>query len=657
MMKTFELSLNEAERLKRPIQELQVLWTLLAAMSARGEDAACFYRVAPAWLEQIKCDSGFYDWQKLGDDMDEATRAIQAYGIASERYQATPEDNRIKDPSEAIKDMVSFVVFAIAVSARVFDVKLANSLPALLEPFAPLNPIVDAMRYNALGTQYFVANRREKSLEFFLEVIKRLETISGDDLVYVSKIRAAINHAIANIHAALGIQSKWIDLLEHEEPDPNQRVGVHYIRKMIALQHGDWEAAENHRQQAELLALQSKASSMFSTLWQQMEVHAMAGDLTGLKQVRASIHDMAAHYPGWEVPMHISDALYARQCGDLKGALGALQHARTMEQDETLFAPWKLPVATIEMEILVTMDKADEALRLGQHILAESQSDGMSYTTRNLVCAIALAEARLGNFDKAFSLMEKVIAEQQMIGISGLLLGRSYEHCARIAIWADDADAFEKYAALTAEQYRPGRSSVLGALYERLVEEARQAGIGVTEEAQIYVSQKNVNSTISLSRVTQAMVGCDNRSERAHRALALLSDGHPPSRGHLFVISEDGLILAASNTPCDAMDELVVFAQQHVETEIDDGECTMTATNIGDALKTTATRGIWEDRDGTKYRTLLLNSEIDGNIYIAGVALLTNVDSQTRIASVMHLASTLARKLIDSGDAKGVLAA
>jgi hypothetical protein len=55
--------------------------------------------------------------------------------------------------------------------------------------------------------------------------------------------------------------------------------------------------------------------------------------------------------------------------------------------------------------------------------------------------------------------------------------------------------------------------------------------------------------------------------ERAGRALALLRDGDPQSRGHLFLFTPDGLTVPASTTTCDSVTELAGFARNCVECE------------------------------------------------------------------------------------------
>jgi len=75
------------------------------------------------------------------------------------------------------------------------------------------------------------------------------------------------------------------------------------------------------------------------------------------------------------------------------------------------------------------------------------------------------------------------------------------------------------------------------------------------------------------------------------------------------------------------------------------------------ALKTEAAEGLWEDSDGKSYRAILLNTKMDDDVLIAGVAMLTHIDDQLNIASVVQIASALAKILIKYGDVKGALAA
>ncbi|HEX3595053.1 MAG TPA: protein kinase, partial [Polyangiaceae bacterium] len=306
---TFNLALSEALRLGRPKKDLQVFWVMLAGISAQGEDARYYYDVPADWLEQLKRETGWYDWQALDPSLDPAARAMMALGAAAQRYAAAAENDRALSPPEALKQLVGYVVFSISVAARVFDLELQASLPALLEPFALLDPMVAAMLANARGTLLNGTGKREEARDVFKGVESALSAMSGG-LAYGQKIREAISQTLAEIDASIGVKSIWTERLGEETVDSNHRVGARYIQKVSALHQGDWEAAERYRQQAELTMLQSRARPMFSTLGQELEAHAMANDLTGLRQVRSSIHAMAEQHPGWAPVRLVADAHY-----------------------------------------------------------------------------------------------------------------------------------------------------------------------------------------------------------------------------------------------------------------------------------------------------------------------------------------------------------
>jgi hypothetical protein len=654
--RTLELALGEAERRKRPRRELQALWVMIAGMAAQGEDARYYYEVPPAWLEQLKHDSGWNDWQKLDANLDLMTRAMMAVGAAAQRYSQQSEAERVLAPPDAIKQLVSYVVFSIAVSVRVLDLELMASLPPLLEPFAPLNPMVSAMLNNARGTRQNGQGKREQARETFLGVLRQLDDVAGAELAYVEKVRASLSQTLAEIDASLGIRSTWTERLADDEQDPNQMVGARYLRKVEALQQGDWEAAEAHRQQAELLSLQSKQRAMFSTLGQELEAHAMARDLTGLRHVRAGIQAMAAKHPGWLPVMQVCDAQYLRLCGDFEAALTSARLSRASRVDASIRSPWVIAAALVEAEVLVELGRAGEALAVGQSVLAECERDGMRYYARGLARALALAEAKLGRFEAAMSRLQAVIAEQTELGVTGLPMGQSYETCARIAIWAGDRDAFQKFSELSAEQYRPGQGSVLGALYEGLLEEARRTGIiegasGVTNT----LADSMLEGRETYDRVTTALSGCAEPGERARRALALLCDGEPPARGHLFLFKEAGLTLAASNVPSDVASDLIAFAQHYIDSEMI-MEADETAALPTNAPQDAVPTHHWHDTSGTRYGAVLLAAPLEDSSQFAGVAIVSDEAGDWSL-KVGPIANAVARVLIESGDARGVRAA
>src|SRR5262249_16203236 len=147
-------------------------------------------------------------------------------------------------------------------------------------------------------------------------------------------------------------------------------------------------------------------------------------------------------------------------------------------------------------------------------------------------------------------------------GITGLYLANSYEVLAHVAVAQQDKAAFGRARSLAGELYQAAKSSALRARYEKLVDEGRKAGLVETAAPMPLVQTEGIAR--SPQEFTHVLSTCETANERADRALALLCDGDPPTRGHLFLFTANGLILAASNTACDSVTELTAFAKNCV---------------------------------------------------------------------------------------------
>jgi hypothetical protein len=639
-----------AQKFERPPYERQSIRAMLGGASARGADPSYFYRIAPAWLAQAKRDSGYDDWQRLDPTLDPPVRAMMALGAAIQRYNETPEAERGQSPQEGIQQLVAYVLFSIAISSRVLDRDLVTSLPELLEPFTSLNPLIAAILTNARATCMHSAGRKEDARAAFSEVQKQLENVTGAELRYVENVRAAVCFAHAAIDITRGVPSVWLSRYA-ELQDRNHRVTALFLQKVFALQQGEWELAEKYRQEGELLSLQTSESSMFPTVGDELEAHSMARDLTGVRQAREKARGMADRFPGWGAMLRFADAQYLRLCGDAERALAAVSPALDGRESDPLPPAWVTAGRVLAVELLCELGRAEEALSLGLAELARCESYGMRSQARRLSLFIATAEAKLGHFERARARVEAVVGEQLGIGVAGLQLGHSYEVAGRIAIAEKDAAAFRNHAARVREQYRPGKSSVLGALYERLLDEGRQAGL--IDVAPVASAPRSIEQTLQISEdLTTLLAACQGSRERAELALGLLCDGDPPTRGHLLVSKGDGLVLVASNTPCTSVSEIVSFASDRMDHESRAGSM---ETNVSASL-TLAPWTEWRDPEGTDYEVILLVTGVSEGFCIAGVALLAK-SGAPRASNLGVLADAIARALIASGDAVAVDAA
>jgi hypothetical protein len=640
-----DAALDAAQSLNRPVPELQSIRGMLAGVACRGADPKYFYEVADAWLRQAKHDSGYDEWQSLDASLDGPTRAMMAVGAAARRYADSSSPARGQSPQEGIQQLVAYVLFAIAISSRVLDRSLQVSLSELLVPFAPLSPLVAAILGDARAACMHGGGQRELARERFSEVLTQLDAVSGDELRYVDAVRGAVCFALASIDTSFGVSSPWLDRIS-DLKERNQQVNALFLRKLAALQQGDWELAEQYRKDAELLALQIKGTSMFSTLGDELDVHSLARDLTGLRQVRAGIRAKAERFPGWVPVLNVADAHYCYVCGDLDGALAALVPVLDACTSDSLQGTWHVAARVLQVHLLCELDRAEEAIARGTPELARCEAMGMRQQARSLMLSIASAEAKLGRHAEGSRRADAVIAEQRALGVTGLQLGKSYEVSARIAIFAKDAPAFRHFATLANEQYRAGKSSVLGALYERLMDEGRKAGLVDATVISVAPQRRQIMHPSPQDWTTLIDV-CEGPKERGARALALLCDGDPPTRGHLLVRRPEGVVLAASNVPCASVSEVVAFASECLDRE--DRAATMETDALSSAsLGTLAAE--WRDAEGIDYETVLLATTVCDAFCIAGVALLAKA-GEPRAASLTLLADSVARVLIKFGDA------
>jgi tetratricopeptide (TPR) repeat protein len=651
-----ERALDAAERLPRNARELFELRRWVLAQAVPGEDRL-HGRVAAQFLAQLERDSGLMDYREQ-DSADPAQRLTRALQRAAERYAATPESERVYRVDEAIKLLVSYVVVSIVIGSRTFDLHLIASLAPLLEPFAPLSPLLHAMWQNALATLEMLHRRFESARARWLAVYESLEGITNAQLEHVDAIRNAIAYALGMVEALLGMHTagRWAALLDK---DPQQHVSAMYLRKTLCLQQGDFETAERFRRKAEVLAVQATTRQMFATnTIAELFVHATARDLTGVKQIMDRIQPLAARYKGWRPYQYIAEGHFHRLRGDLGAALAAFERALAVFPDESdavqRIVAWPSAVAGY-VETLLEQGEYERARAASTATLERCKELGIAIGASDVERGLALAEGKLGDLDGAARRMQSIIDAQLALGVTGLHLGASFEARARIAIWAGDSEAVEHYGRLAANEYRHGSNSTLGSRYERLMQEAQRAGIYALPQLASLDAGPVGTSTLGGPRATETVVTevlntADGRAARSTMALGLLCDAYGAGGGHLYLMGEDSLDLAATvaaEAP-DALDALVTsFWNQRLE------EPDMPTAFVADA-EAPASTGMWTDSRGTAYQPVPISCVVGGVSLHVGVALLIPGGEKPRNVRAAEVTATIGKYLIQCGDTRGL---
>jgi hypothetical protein len=659
---TFVRALEAAERLGRPLRERYELRRWIASLGVVG-GTQYFNQTAPEWRARLELDSGYTDYRAHPEITDHGERLSNAMRLAYERYFATPEAERVYRPDEAVPLLVRLVAMTIAVASAQIQLDLVESLPDLLEPFAPLNELVDIVWKNAIATRETMARvRPERARELWIEVYERLGTVQGVEAEYVGLIRNAVAFGVGTCEAWMGMQSatSWAERLDDV---PLQRVSALQLRRTVRIQLGDWEAAERLRKEAEILALQAQSRQMFPNMLQvEINAFAMAGDMTALKHAIDRAKTLAESAPGWAISVLIAEARFQVLCSNFQAALGTAEGALALLESKDgpvypLGTSWCGAIAT-RLEALIGLERYEEAQRIGEQAIAKCAELEIGVPAHDISRALALAEARLGEYEQAAARLSRVIQEQLALGISGLRLGASYEARARIAIWARDAALAEEYMRHTAREYRYGQGSALGARYERLVQEAQRiAGAKLPSLAEFESSNGSTSMPTSATVVvTQAMKGAGGATERAERALDLLCDERAAAGGFMYLFKHRRLHLVASRGARRPPREFSEFLTRFLAHELADADAATRVLTEPLPDEELVVDQHYSDSLGLKFYPVLLRAAVGEDSRFAGVVAFgyhgdpPQVDDKLVVALATHFIESGYSDALEYGD-------
>jgi anti-anti-sigma regulatory factor len=640
-------ALAVTQALGRPKRERFELMRHLITLSMFG-DAEIYGGVAPAFRTQLETDAGLHAYWARSEVSEPAERLRAALADAQLRYAATSAHDRVYRVDEALRWLAMHVAISVGIGVRGLDLALLNSLPALLEPFVSLSPLLAAIWENAeAGCDAWVRARPERAAARWQRVHERLEGIEGDPRI--SNIRVAIAYGLAELTATLGLSTQALQRIELLDREPLQRVNAMRVRRIVCLQHGDWAGAERAREQAELMGLQASGRQLFEApLRTELDAHWLARDLAGVKQTADRIGRLVPTYPGWRIHQRLAQGYFDALCGDAGSALIAFDDCVALSQPDAHDADrdcetW-LRASAAALSMLLELGRFDEARARGEAVLAQSQTLEISVATQRVARELALAEAKTGQAERAIERVECVIAEQRQHGVSGLQLGASYEARARLAIaLRNEADA-ARYAALAASEFRHGAGGALSSPYGRLLQEARRAGVNIPGQAAEFSASAlaSVPSDPQVEAVAR-WLGDAQGDERARLALDLLCEHARAPGGYLYLARgpNDELARVAVSLASPPSDALTVFVSAFWEQQLEEAAMSAVLTELPWAHETYQPR-TWYDPQGERYEALELYSARSQPPHV-GLAMLRVGDrgSQTRWSTALLSALAL----------------
>ncbi|HKP59059.1 MAG TPA: protein kinase [Polyangiales bacterium] len=595
--------------LRRPQRErFEVLWRLVAH-SVLAATPARYYRAAPELRARLEQDAGLTSYRAHAEIADPAERLRIAVTETAVRYANTPEHERVYPVEEAVRLLARYVIISIAVGSRVWDVELIHGLPELVEPFAALSPLLTAIWRNAEAVcDAMFRGRPDRAIERWLEVHELLEPNAG--IPRMDDLRNAIVFGLGQMLATLGQTAAAMPWIERLDRERLLRVNAMRLRAVVCLQHGDWEGAARAREQAEIMGLQASGRQMFDRpLPTELLAHWLARDLAGVKQVLEAMDRLAFSGTGWY--RRLGEGYFDALRGDDLSALQAIEDCVTHCQPDPGEPARDLRVWVVAsaaaVGTLLQLGRTAEARARGERVLSQCRERGIDTAAQPVECELALAEARSGEESRAIERVERVLADQQRRGVSGLQLAATYETRARIAMTAGREADVIRYAALAAREYRHGASASVASRYGRLLQEARSAGVKLPAEVNALATALAPPARDAESSALERALEGTPQGERPRRLLELLCERANAEGGYLFVAQgpASDLTQAATNLDAPPSAALLRFANAYWQQQLEDAELSALLTELPWSHDTYRP-GNWSDPHGDCYETVVL---------------------------------------------------
>jgi len=409
------------------------------------------------------------------------------------------------------------------------------------------------------------------------------------------------------------------------------------------------------KKQMETLQIQNSPSRTWvgMVLRITLRAYCLADDLSNLKEVMDEVEKMTSISSAWIPTLHYAKGEYHRIRGDHSSAMNELKKGLLLtEPGRHQF--W-LPLADAYLRTLLALEREEEVRNEARQFLEAAEKENLGYMCNYFKMSLAIAQARLKEFESALKNADAVIDSFEKMGAARINLGMAYETRTKIAILLDDDTGFAHFVRLCADQYRTGGNSCLIAKVEKLIQEARQAELTIPTFSDLAIVQDVDLDMDNIYRdIRERLDQCDDSNECADRALEILADHCEANGGYLLGLQADGLRMLSNNTGDPAPQKLIEVANVYLDAELKDStEATIT---VADENAAEGSNPAFELEDGTRVELVLVRSIQQGQPVVVGVAALSPVHSHLLAANpkVVHAISDA---LLEKGEVTSRIAA
>ena len=633
----------DGDRYPLGARERHRLRAVLVQYAAVGDPD--YGRHGEASFERLRKDTGLEYWDEHRG-LEPAARIGRCLERAQAVYEGTPEEQRGFAPFDAVRELAVLVRSMTSVYARTLAADKLIDLAGWLEPFRLLSPVVQLL-YELTSTSADRAVREKRVAHRYLDFASRFEQpLPGVDKVVRQSAIAICTYCAAMDEAKQAKASVLARVESIEQVDTFAALAWH-VRMLCHIYSGRTEEAAQCRQRMELLVIQEDrpntllAMSVLYEAWG----YEMCEDLTGLKGALERVEVEAARYAGWQPWATLYRGDMNRLRGDLAAAFS------DYEQAAAITAPGRHQVwphlTERRVVALRQLGRVAESVALGKMIVKFAEDEDLEPVNRlRAYVALALSEAQAGLCEDAARNIESALGCAEREGIGGVPLGIVHEAAARLAIRNGDAAAFERASSECARFLLAGGNAALTAKYDRLLQEARAAGL-----SQVRAHHAAEGTAPQVLAVLSLLQEAQDDAARANIALDVLAAHYRAGAGCLFGVTPQGPELLARVGTLVSDEQLRAMVAEYLSAELTDTEI-VTLTQA-DARAARGSANIWTLGDNAAYIPVLLHGRRGAEQLLCAVAVL-RLETPPSSSPEPRLLQALGQVLLDGNKISGM---